>query len=305
MSRDGVLLLGGGFIGMALARRLLADGKKVHVVTHSIASDIDAGISVHLGDLSDADLLEKLSSECSTIVHLASVTLPGSSARHPVRELDNLAPTLRLLEALQSWESTHVIFLSSGGTVYGNPLANPVAETAPLVPLSYYGAGKVALESFFHAARSAGQMVTVLRPSNVYGPGQNLRTGFGLIRTLLEHVRNKVPVEIWGDGENIRDFVYIDDLVEGCKRFIDMPTDSGTYNLGSGVGHSINQVLRTIETICETNLQKMHRPARKMDVREVVLDMSNLEARLDWRPAMGLEEGVRRTWMWILGENEW
>lgn len=216
-----------------------------------------------------------------------------------MRELDNLTPTLHLLETLQRWESTHVIFLSSGGTVYGNPVENPVAESAPLIPLSYHGAGKVALESFLHAFRATGHTVTVLRPSNAYGPGQNLRTGFGLIRTLLEHARGGAPVEIWGDGENIRDFVYIDDVLEACKRFIDMPLDSDTYNLGSGVGHSINQVLRIIEAECGTNLRKVYRPARKMDVREVVLDISKLETRLSWRPQIKLEEGVRRVWKWL------
>ena len=302
MNRDGILLLGGGFVGMALARSLAAESRRVHIVTRRAAPVSDVDISVHVGDLADAALLKKLSSECSTVVHLASATLPGSSARHPVRELDNLTPTLHLLETLQRWKSTHVIFLSSGGTVYGNPVENPVAEIAPLIPLSYHGAGKVALEGFLHAFRATGHTVTVLRPSNAYGPGQNLRTGFGLIRTLLEHARGGAPVEIWGDGENIRDFVYIDDVLEACKRFIDMPLDSDTYNLGSGAGHSINQVLRIIEAECGTHLHKVYRPARKMDVREVVLDMSKLEVRLSWRPQIKLEEGVRRVWKW-LGET--
>jgi UDP-glucose 4-epimerase len=110
MSRNGILLLGGGFIGMAPARSLAAESRRVHIVTRRATPVSNVDISVHVGDLADAALLKNLSSECSTVVHLASATLPGSSARHPVRELDNLTPTLHLLETLQRWESTHVIF---------------------------------------------------------------------------------------------------------------------------------------------------------------------------------------------------
>lgn len=281
MNREGILLLGGsGFIGSTLANRL-------------------KGEAVHILGRHGAERLEEVLPRCGTVVHLASATTPGSSARHPDLELDNLALTLRLLELMQSQPETHLIFFSSGGTVYGNPERLPVAEDAAIAPLSNHGAGKAAQEAFCQAFRAKGHAVTILRPSNAYGPGQTMRGGFGLVRTLLEHARAGTAMEIWGDGESMRDFIYIGDVVEACARFIGLPQDSGTYNLGSGVGHSINQVRHIVERVTGIELKISHRPARGIDVRAVVLDISRLEARLSWKPQTGLEQGVMHTWSWL------
>ena len=283
MSREGVLLLGGaGFIGSALARCLEQEKITAHILVRH-----------------DTERLESVLPQCGTVIHLASATTPGSSATHPGLELGNLALTLRLLELMQNQPETHLIFFSSGGTIYGNPDRLPVTEDAPIAPLSNHGAGKAAQETFCHAFRAQGHAVTILRPSNAYGPGQIPKSGFGLIRTMLECVRVGTPLEIWGDGENIRDFIYIDDIVEACMRLIDLPQDSETYNLGSGVGYSINQVRRIVEQVTGVELKTVHHPARGIDVRAVVLDTSRLEARLGWKPETSLEEGVSHTFKWL------
>ena len=302
MSRDSILLLGGGFIATALARRLALAGRAVEMISRS---PIDMpNISVHIGDLSNPELIKKLSGHCGTVIHLASATTPGVSSRHPSKELENIAPTLHLLEALQQWPSTHLIFLSSGGTTYGNPDTNPVTEDIRTAPLSYYGAGKVAIESFLKAFSVTGHPTTILRPSNVYGPGQAQRSGFGLIRNLLEHARNATTAEIWGDGESVRDYIYIDDVVEACIRFVDLPQDSDTYNLGSGMGYSVNQVLAHIESVCELRISVNYRPTRQADVREIVLDSTRLKKRLGWQPQADLMDGVRHTWNWLVHEKK-
>ena len=283
MSRHGVLLLGGaGFIGGALARRLKQEEITVHVIGRH-----------------DTERLEQVLPQCGTVIHLASATTPGSSASHPHLELVNLALTLRLLDLLQTQPQTHLIFFSSGGTVYGNPDRLPVAEDAPMAPLSNHGAGKASQEAFCQVFRAQGHAVTILRPSNAYGPGQTMKSGFGLVRTMLEHVRVGTTMEIWGDGENIRDFIYIDDVVDAAMRLIKLPQDSGTYNLGSGKGCSINQVRGIVEQVTGIELKTSYRPARGIDVRAVVLDMSRLEARLSWKPQTSLEEGVSRTLKWL------
>jgi UDP-glucose 4-epimerase len=300
MSDDGILLLGGGgFIGTALSRRLAQDGRRVHVVARRPPAVVHENAVVHIGDLGDAPLLARLLEECSTVVHLAAATTPGTSARRPAKELETLAPTLGLLDVLQSRKDIHLIFISSGGTVYGNPAINPVAESASLGPLSYHGAGKVALEAFFHAFRSGGNPVTVLRLSNTYGPGQQLNQGFGLIRTVLQHMLRGTTMEIWGDGENVRDFVYIDDVTEAIVVAIDAPADSGTYNVGSGKGYTSNQVLDIAERVCGTSLRAAFRPARSIDVREIVLDVSRIHSTFGWNPRFSLEEGIERTWKWL------
>ena len=283
MSAEGVLLLGGGgFIGSALVERLKRDHMPVHIIGR------------HNGEW-----LEDVLTRCRTVIHLASGTTPGSSAVHPSLELENLALTLRLLEMLQVRPQAHLIFFSSGGAVYGNPARLPITEDCPIAPLSPYGASKVAQEAFCVALREQGHAVTIVRPSNAYGPGQTMRRGFGLIRTMLEHARNGTQLEVWGDGENVRDFIFMDDVVEASMRLIRRPQDCDTYNLGSGVGYSINQVRRVVEAVSGTTVQTVYRPARGVDVHRVVLDGSRLHAALGWQPGFGFVKGVECTWKWV------
>lgn len=283
MKKKHVLLLGGtGFIGGALVNRLHKEKVPVLVVGRA-----DVG-----------SLLQVLPSY-STVVHLASATTPGLSSEQPALEQSNIDLTRRLVECLSAQTETHLIYFSSGGTVYGNPARLPVTEEDTLAPMSPYGVAKAAQESVCQELRDIGHAVTILRPSNAYGPGQSLRDGFGLVRTMLEHAHMGTPLEIWGDGENVRDFVYIDDIVEATVRLIQSPQDSGTYNLGSGKGHTINQVKSLVEMACNAPVKTIHRPARGIDVRSVVLDISRLTMQLDWEPKMDLTQGIARTLDWL------
>lgn len=247
--------------------------------------------------LDNPELLAKLLPRCSMVIHLASAR-PGNSVNHPALELGNLAPSLRLLEALQAYLEIHLIFFSSGGTIYGNAQHLPVHEDEPTAPLFYHGAGKVALEAFFHAFRSCGQAATILRPS-AYGPAQALKGGFGLVRTMLEHACCGTPLKIWDGGKNVRDFIYFDNITEACARFKALPHANGNYNLSTGSGYSINLVRRIVEPATGTELKTICHPARGIDVRAVVLDISRLNGRFSWKPKISHEEGVRRIWKWL------
>lgn len=283
MKSKHVLLLGGtGFIGSALARRLHKEKTPALVVGRA-----------------DVGRLQQVLPNCNTVVHLASATTPSLSSEHPALEQSNIDLTRRLVDCLRAQPDTHLVYFSSGGTVYGNPTRLPVTEADTLAPMSPYGVAKAAQESVCQELRDIGHSVTIIRPSNAYGPGQNLCDGFGLIRTMLEHARLGTPLEIWGDGENVRDFVYIDDIVEAALRLMQLPEDSGTYNLGSGMGHSINQAKSLVEMACNAPVKTIHRPARGIDVRSVVLDISRLTFRLDWKPKMDLPQGVARTLEWL------
>ena len=280
MRRDGVLLLGGtGFIGQALATRLRQRGTEVQVVGRK-----------------EVPRLDEFLPHCSTVIHLASATTPSTSSAQPSLEQLNLNLTGQLLQCLQGRPDIHLIYFSSGGTVYGDPAQLPVGEDAPLAPMSPYGVAKVAQENSCRTLSTRGNAVTILRPSNAYGPGQSIKSGFGLVRTLLEHARLGTTLEIWGDGENVRDFIYIDDLVDATLRLVDLPQDCATYNLGSGVGHSVNQIKRLVEQVTGLPIKTVHRPARATDVRAVVLDSTRLCERLGWQPGVELARGVDRTW---------
>lgn len=298
MKRDAILLVGGGFIAQALLRQLGADGREAHVLSRRPAdADFSQGYW-HQGDLQDREALRGLLANCGTVVHLASTTTPGVSGRRPMLEVENLAPTLALLEILQDFPETHLIYFSSGGTLYGNPDTLPVFESAPMRPVSFHGAGKASQEIFLQVLRGQGRAITILRPANAYGPGQPLKSGFGLVRTVLEQLHRGTAIEIWGDGQAVRDYVFVDDVASACRMMIDRPDDCETYNVGSGVGHSIDGLVALAGKVSGRAPRVIHRPGRRGDVSKVVLSVDKLRA-LGWAPATSLEAGLSQTWAWL------
>lgn len=282
MSRRVLLLGGAGFIGSALAPRLVAEGWQVTI----------AGRGANLTLALDG---------CAAVVHLACATTPGSSRLHPAMERENLDLSLRLLEALQDRPETQLVFLSSGGALYGNPATLPVAENHPAAPLSPHAAGKAAVEAFIAAHEAAGHPAAILRVANAYGPGQAGKPGFGFIRTLLEHALSGQAMEVWGDGETVRDFVFIDDVTRSIGHALARPETSGTWNIGSGVGHSLNQVIALAREITGQPIPVSHRVARQSDVRGVVLNITRARRELGWTPEVTLERGLRLTWEGLNG----
>lgn len=300
--RNILLLGGGGFIGTALSRCLCKNKFNVHILSrHFSARQIEPNMIFYQGSMDDRKILERVLPECKTIIHLASSTTPGSSSRQPALEADkNITPTLRFLDILQSYKNFHIIFVSSGGTLYGNPESTPVNETYLLNPLSFHGAGKVAIETFLKTFSTFPEKnITIVRPSNVYGPGQSLHRGFGVIRTMLEHVLSGTMMEIWGDGTSIRDFLYIEDMLAALVCLIDLPHDNNTYNVGSGIGYSLNQLKEIIESVCGKKLHAIYRPSRQIDVKTIVLDSSRLIKKTKWHPSVSLEQGIDFTWKWL------
>jgi len=292
-----LLLLGGnGFIGEALARKYVAQGYTVHSISRRKSRVALPGIHTYAASLDDMALLDQLIPQCDLIIHTASTCTPGSSANHPSREgEENLLPLLRLIEALTKRPPRPFLFLSSGGTVYGNPHSLQVKEDAPLVPISYHGAAKSSAELFLHAFAQTGYPIAVLRPSNVYGPGQDGPSGFGLIRTVLQHINSDAPMEVWGDGSTLRDYLYIEDLVEAILR-VQRQGCTGVFNVGTGVGHSVLEVIACAEAVTERKLSVIQKPARILDVRGIVLDFHKLNKATGWKPSTGLESGIRHTW---------
>lgn len=307
MSKSTAILLGGtGFLGTALARRLVAEEWDVHVVGRrplkSAAVPVPSWFN-YQASLDDAIVLRKLLSHYPTLVHLASTTTPSTSAQSPAREAEeNIIPTLRLLEVLAEFEPARLIYISSGGTLYGNPTVLPVSETHPLQPLSNYGVGKVAIEGFLKVyAKQHGEQITILRPSNLYGPEQPLRQGFGVIRTMLEYAQQGKPMEFWGDGETVRDFLFIDDWVDACIRLMKPNAPTGIYNVGVGEGCSLNSLRAIVERVTGRELKVHWKPSRSVDVSGIVLDSTRLRKATGWTPKVSLEEGVKKMWAWLEG----
>ena len=299
MVKDTVLILGGGFIGHALARRVVERGMSVTVISHRTPEHLPDGTDWIQGDLSDLILIRKILPKCRAVVHLASTSTPSRYIHTPSREVEeNLLPLLHLLEMMQDHTDIPLLFLSSGGAIYGDPATIPVSETHILAPLSNHAAGKAASEHFLGIFAHQGNPVTILRPSNVYGQEQPLKSGFGIIRTLLEHIKLGTPITIWGDGETVRDYIYIDDLINACIAVLDNPMD-GTYNVGNGHGISLNSLCSLAEQITGKMLSKQYQAARSMDVSRVVLDTTSIRNSYAWRPQVTIERGMKLTWNWI------
>lgn len=298
---DAVLILGSaGFIGRRLAEGIAASGRAVIAATRRPAqfrhTGIDNAVAAFERDTDFLPLLER----SSAVIHAASTSTPGSSAAQP--QLDgNLRTTLALIEALQAQPRCRLVYLSSGGTLYGDR-DRSAREDDPLRPRSYHGAGKVAAEQFIHAwAMQYDGTAVVLRPSNVYGPGQRPRQGFGIIPAAFDAARGGQPLTVWGDGNTIRDYLYIDDLVALCTRVLDqsLPLGIHTYNVAHGEGIALHDLLDAIDATTGHPLQRAYQPARRVDVHRIVPDSSAVRVATGWQPRIGLAQGLQRTWQWF------
>lgn len=306
MNLQEVLLIGGmGYVGRQLQEPLKAAGYKIHVIDRKVPKqEGDENIEFYGCHLSDEAVLIKVLPRCSSVIFLASDSVPATTAGSPLREGElNLLPFLQFLDIFQDYRDVHLIYLSSGGTIYGNPQSIPVRESSPVAPISYHGAGKAAIEYFLHAESiQSGSRITILRPSNLYGPGQPYVPGFGVIRSMMEKLKRDQSVEIWGDGKIIRDYLYIDDFVAACLACIKPGTQQKRFrifNVSSGQSLSIMQLCDLIETVTDTKLKRIYLPGRAIDVKSVILDYSKIKKELGWQPVVEIREGLNRMWEWI------
>jgi UDP-glucose 4-epimerase len=150
--------------------------------------------------------------------------------------------------------------------------------------------------------RQHGGRALILRPSNFYGPGQHFRRSFGLVPTLFRHVADRTPLNIWGDGEIVRDYIYIDDFLRLCLAIAESGFAFSRFevcNVGSGTGHSINQVCSLVEEVTGACLEKKYLPARSVDLRRIVLDSSKTKRLFGWESSTPLSTGLSHTWHWF------
>lgn len=296
-----VLVLGAsGFIGRSLSERLAAHGVSVLAATRQSNSYSHPLIQNVVAPYDAADHFRPLVAKASLVIHAASTSTPASSAAQP--QLDgNLRSTLALIESLQIQDPPRLMYLSSGGTLYGD-CAEPASESAPLRPRAYHAAGKVAAEAFIHAwTEQYGGTAVILRPSNVYGPRQTPRTGFGAVATAMACALDGVPFTIWGNGTSVRDYLYVDDLLALCEAAASsvLPRGSHVFNAAQGVGTSLNALLDAIDETTGRPLLRDYQPARVVDVQMITLDTTAARRVFGWEPTRTLREGLQCTWQQV------
>lgn len=305
-----VLLMGGsGFIGVHLAQRLLADGI-TPVIVDWVRPGIDS-VEYHAAELRTVtDLLPGLLESVEAVYLLAWTTKPQAANQDPVYDLEsNVLAGLHFLEGLRRLRlRPRLLFVSTGGAIYGNPGCRPTPESHTPKPIGAYGISKWVFEQYldlYH--RVHGLSVLVFRPGNPYGEGQDPAASQGAVGVFLGRVARGEPIEIWGDGEVVRDYLYIGDLVDGLRRGLDYQPDGDqapyVFNLGSGQGVSLRDLLTRIEKVTGRRSNVSYLPGRAVDVPAIILDCSRAERLLGWRAETPLEIGLARTWAWVL--NHW
>ncbi|TXH76616.1 MAG: NAD-dependent epimerase/dehydratase family protein [Lysobacteraceae bacterium] len=302
------LVIGGnGFIGSHLVEGLRAAGHGVRVLDAGRArSDVDwAGVDYRQAPYTDPDAIGAALSDVDTVFHLASTTVPATSNADPIHDVStNLIATLSLLAAMERHAVRRIVFFSSGGTVYGDPEYLPVDELHPLRPISSYGIVKATIERYLLMHQHFGRLdPLILRPSNPYGPRQSAAGGQGFIAAALARLREDRPLQIWGDGETVRDYIYIGDLVDLVVAAA-ASGDTGIVNAGSGDGHSLNAVCASMERVVGRRMSIEYLEGRRFDVRAIVLDTTRAQTRFGWRPSVDLETGIGRTWAWMQASEQ-
>lgn len=300
---ESVLVIGGrGFIGSHLVDAFAAQGwRVVAVVQDPPPAGPRPGVSYVTEPASGAGFAALLRG-CGAVIHAASRTTPGDSAGRALAEVQaNLVPLMHLLEALQD-NPVPLLYLSSGGALYDAEPGLGAREDDPCRPRSYYGAGKLAAEYFIRAWASQFRgTATLLRPSNVYGPGQSARSGFAIIPTAMQKVLRGEALSIWGDGSARRDYLYIDDLVDLCIRMVSgtMPPGARVVNAASGRSIALSELLALIESVSSRRLDRRFEPARSVDAPSISIDPSLAGREMGWHASTTLEAGLLRTWQWF------
>ncbi len=296
-----VVVLGGtGFIGSALCTHLAAVGHDVIAFSRHAAevATQDPRITYTLGNFAIPSEIDAVVAGAGYVFHLVSTTTPASSADDPMRDMrENVEPTISLLDACVRHNVKRVIFASTGGAIYGTFTDRPLRETDPTRPVSPYAIGKLAIEGYLRLYReSHGLDALVFRISNPYGAGQRPGRGQGLIATSIECVLHQQPLFVFGDGANVRDYIHVDDVARVLTQVFGRDTKENVFNLGSGVGTSILEIIHAVETATGATTDIHYLPARPTDVRSVVLDTSRLQHHFGVKIAtITLTEGISRT----------
>ena len=292
-----ILVLGGsGVIGRSLCRRLVAEHGSVLATTRQ-PSRVPAisGVRWVPVDLATFNQWEQILRGVVTVYHLAWSTVPSSAELEPAIDFSvNGVGTLRLLEAARRRPDLRVVFASSGGAVYGRTDGRPVCETTALKPVSAYGFCKAMVESCLEQYRRVyGLDVVSLRIGNCVASDQLCEKGLGAVTLFLKAGLAGRPVEVFGKGEMIRDFIFVRDIVDALVAAGERKGVNGAINIGSGVGHRISDVIRAVEAAIGVRLEVHHRPARPFDVPSIILDNRKAKAELGWAPKISFEDGVK------------
>jgi UDP-glucose 4-epimerase len=297
-----VLVTGGaGFVGSALANRLVESGAQVTVfddLSGGRAASVPVGATLISGSVADPDTVRELVAEHSLILHLAARGIVAST-KNPREDFEtNVAGTLNVLLAARECEIERIVCASSA-SIYGNPRTVPINEDDVHMPLSPYAVSKLSGEHYCLAFyESYGVPVAIVRYSNVYGPGQHPDNPYsGVVTKFLAAALEQRPLPVHGDGQQTRDFTFIDDAVDATLVAATHPRAEGeVFNVGTGIETSVLELARALERVLGVEVEIEHIDRRDVDnIRRRVMNIEKVRRMLRWSPQVALETGLRRT----------
>ena len=291
----------GGFLGTNLVRFLTSRVPDIRCYGRRCSfPEALQGLPWITGDMTDDQLAQTVAG-CDVVIHLASTSTPATADLDIVADANaNVIGSLRLLEHCVASHVRRVVFLSSGGTVYGVPTVIPTPESAPTDPITAYGVAKLSVEKYLEIFRRRhGLDYRILRVGNIYGPYQTADKGQGVVAAFLARALTNTPLDIWGDGQVVRDYVFVSDVAEAIWAAMRHAGQPRVFNIGGGTGASVLQIAAAIERLVEHPLERRFHPARPVDVPISVLDHSLATNELVWKPAVNLEQGLTQTLEWM------
>ena len=298
-----ILVTGGaGFIGSHLVEHLLAAGHGVTALddlSTGSEANLPAGVRLERVDLRDGDAVRRAVAAVApeVVLHEAGQSDVRISTREPQRDAAiNVIGGIHLLEACVAAKVRKVVYASTGGAVYGDPRRVPVTEDDPVRPISQYGISKHTVEHYLFLYRHLyGLDYTVLRYPNVYGPRQSPRGEAGVISIFARAALRGEPVQIFGDGLQTRDYVYVTDIVAANLAVLSDCGSGDIFNVGTGVGVSVLEIRDGLARALGRDVVSRHLPPRPGEVSHIALDGRRFAEATGWAPTVGLDEGIRRT----------
>ncbi len=301
-----VLVTGGaGFIGSHVVEELVNRDYDVIVVDNlrtgnlSNLKDVIDNIKFERIDVTDPMALSSVMDGVDVAIHLAAQTNVRYSMECPFDDMEtNVVGTLNVAVQAARHDVEKVVYSSSGGAVYGEPEYLPVDEDHPTRPISNYGVSKLAGEHYLRVqAEEAEFDHVILRYANVYGPRQDPSGEAGVISIFLERALKGKPLVVFGDGEQTRDFVYVEDVARVTADCVEK--GEGVYNIGTGKETSVNEIIEMIENVVGEEVEVVYDDPRPGEVRRIYLDVSKAESYLGFSPSVDLKEGISRTYEWM------
>lgn len=304
-----VLFGGGGFIGSTIADRLLVDGHELRIFERPRVPPYRKFTELEkvewvTGDLSSTHDVGDAVSGMDAVLHLVSTTLPKSSNDDPIYDVQsNVVATLQMLNAMVTHNVSKIIFISSGGTVYGNPEYLPIDEKHPTNPLVSYGITKLAIEKYLQMySHLYGIKAITLRVANPYGERQRIETAQGAVGVFLNLALKGDPIQVWGDGSVTRDYIHVSDVAEAFVKALGYSGTQTCFNVSSGTGTSLNALIDMLKDEIAKPVDVRYQAARSFDVPVSVLNNDLARKELNWDPSISMQDGIVRTVTWIKSE---